>query len=273
MFTSIFPISSEGGSTSFQNNVPDPVTSGKELPTFKFELEKSEGRVMGGQLRQGSDRRPVADLQGHRRRLDAHGAGRDARIALACDRRGVGLRHRGPGAHHRHRSAGLLGDQRLRARRHLVFSARPWPRARDARRQALPFHPGVRQRVLLRVRHLQHFRLDRACAEGAARQELRRAGRDLRQLPEGGGLFRQGQDSARGSVAAAAGMEEAAAHPQIQHAVAAAVRDVQRRPRMARRRLAVPDLHHHDGRRAGDGRRARCASCTGIPTPPSGNTS
>jgi hypothetical protein len=33
---------------SFQNNVPDPVTSGKELPTFKFELEKSEGRVMGG---------------------------------------------------------------------------------------------------------------------------------------------------------------------------------------------------------------------------------
>jgi hypothetical protein len=34
--------------SSFQNNVPDPVTSGKELPTFKFELEKSEGRVMGG---------------------------------------------------------------------------------------------------------------------------------------------------------------------------------------------------------------------------------
>jgi oxalate decarboxylase len=48
VFTSTFPISSEGGDTSFQNNVPDPVTSGKELPTFKFELEKSEGRVMGG---------------------------------------------------------------------------------------------------------------------------------------------------------------------------------------------------------------------------------
>ena len=48
MFTSTFPISSEGGDTSFQNNVPDPVTSGKELPTFKFELEKSEGKVMGG---------------------------------------------------------------------------------------------------------------------------------------------------------------------------------------------------------------------------------
>ncbi len=48
MFSSYLPISSEGGHVSFQNNVPDPVTSGKELPTFKFELEKSEGRVMGG---------------------------------------------------------------------------------------------------------------------------------------------------------------------------------------------------------------------------------
>jgi oxalate decarboxylase len=41
-------ISSEGGHTSFQNNLPDPVTSGKELPTFKFELEKSQGRVLEG---------------------------------------------------------------------------------------------------------------------------------------------------------------------------------------------------------------------------------
>jgi oxalate decarboxylase len=48
MFSQSLPISSEGGHNSFQNNVPDPVTSGKELPTFKFELEKSEGRVMGG---------------------------------------------------------------------------------------------------------------------------------------------------------------------------------------------------------------------------------
>ena len=48
MFSSYLPISSEGGDVSFQNNVPDPVTSGKELPTFKFELEKSEGRAMGG---------------------------------------------------------------------------------------------------------------------------------------------------------------------------------------------------------------------------------
>jgi oxalate decarboxylase len=33
---------------AFKNNVPDPDLSGKELPTFKFELEKSRGKVMGG---------------------------------------------------------------------------------------------------------------------------------------------------------------------------------------------------------------------------------
>ena len=32
---------------SFQNNVPDPLLAGKELPTFKFELEKSRGKVLG----------------------------------------------------------------------------------------------------------------------------------------------------------------------------------------------------------------------------------
>src|SRR5580658_7286640 len=35
------------GDPSFMNNVPDPLLSGKELPTFKFALEKSEGRVSG----------------------------------------------------------------------------------------------------------------------------------------------------------------------------------------------------------------------------------
>ena len=48
MFTFSAPISSEGGHPSFQNNVPDPVTSGAELPVFKFELEKSTGRVIEG---------------------------------------------------------------------------------------------------------------------------------------------------------------------------------------------------------------------------------
>ena len=35
------------GDPSFMNNVPDPDLSGKELPTFKFALEKSQGKVIG----------------------------------------------------------------------------------------------------------------------------------------------------------------------------------------------------------------------------------
>lgn len=37
----------EGGDSSFMNNVPDPVASGSELPTFKFALDKSKGKVIG----------------------------------------------------------------------------------------------------------------------------------------------------------------------------------------------------------------------------------
>lgn len=36
----------EGGDPSFMNNVPDPVLAGQELPTFKFALEKSAGKVV-----------------------------------------------------------------------------------------------------------------------------------------------------------------------------------------------------------------------------------
>ena len=39
--------SATAGDPSFMNNVPDPLLSGKELPTFKFALEKSEGKVIG----------------------------------------------------------------------------------------------------------------------------------------------------------------------------------------------------------------------------------
>src|SRR5580700_7111887 len=35
------------GDASFMNNVPDPLLSGKDLPTFKFALERSKGKVIG----------------------------------------------------------------------------------------------------------------------------------------------------------------------------------------------------------------------------------
>src|SRR5277367_5882230 len=37
----------EAGDPSFMNNVPDPLLSGKDLPTFKFALEKSKAKVIG----------------------------------------------------------------------------------------------------------------------------------------------------------------------------------------------------------------------------------
>lgn len=45
-----FPIIEDrpGGSTSFLNNVPDPLTSGKELPTFKFNIEGQVGKEDNG---------------------------------------------------------------------------------------------------------------------------------------------------------------------------------------------------------------------------------
>lgn len=36
-----------GGDPSFMNNVPDELIAGHELPTFKYELEKSRGKVIG----------------------------------------------------------------------------------------------------------------------------------------------------------------------------------------------------------------------------------
>jgi oxalate decarboxylase len=38
----------EAGDPSFMNNVPDPLLAAKELPTFKFPLEKTEGKVLHG---------------------------------------------------------------------------------------------------------------------------------------------------------------------------------------------------------------------------------
>src|SRR5882762_7901307 len=42
------PRQAEAGDPSFMNNVPDPLLAGKELPTFKFELERSKGRDSDG---------------------------------------------------------------------------------------------------------------------------------------------------------------------------------------------------------------------------------
>jgi oxalate decarboxylase len=41
------PRRADAGDPSFMNNVPDPLLSAKELPSFKFALEKTKGKVIG----------------------------------------------------------------------------------------------------------------------------------------------------------------------------------------------------------------------------------
>ena len=99
------------GDPSFMNNVPDPALAGKDLPTFKFALEKSDGKVIGNSLRQGGHRHATADLQGNCRGFDAAGARRDARTALACHRGRMGVHRRGARSHYRRRPKRLRRDQ------------------------------------------------------------------------------------------------------------------------------------------------------------------
>ena len=88
----------QAGDSSFMNNVPDPLLSGDELPTFKFALEKSEGKVIGSSY----GKEAVADFQEHLRSFHAARTLSDARTSLARNGGRVGIRHRRSSSHHRH---------------------------------------------------------------------------------------------------------------------------------------------------------------------------
>ena len=174
MFSLTIPISSEGGDSSFQNNVPDPVTSGNELPTFKFELEKSEGKVMGGSYGKEAtvDQLPISKgiagvsmrmEPGVMRELHWHATAAEWAFVTEGRVRTTVIDPQGCSETNDFGPGDIWYFPRGHGHVH-----------RDARRRAMPFHSDLRQRLLLRVRHLQHQRLDRARAEGAAREEFRR---------------------------------------------------------------------------------------------------
>ena len=111
MFSQSLPISSEGGHNSLQNNVPDPVTSGTELPTFKLELEKSAGRTLEGSCRKEAtvEQLPISKrIAGVSMRMEPgvmrelHWHATAAEWAFVTER---------PRAHDSHRSARLYRNQ------------------------------------------------------------------------------------------------------------------------------------------------------------------
>jgi oxalate decarboxylase len=93
----VFPIIEDrpGGDTSFFNNVPQAIFAQAELPSFKFELEKTEGKQDDGSF------------------------GKEANVSnfpVSTGLAGVSMKLQRPGAHHPGRSGRALGNQRLPAR-------------------------------------------------------------------------------------------------------------------------------------------------------------
>ena len=162
------------------------------------------GEAIRRWLGEGVYRSPVPGLGNARGRSHAARPRRASRTPLARQRRRMGIRRRRPLPGHHHRSRRSLRDGRLRARRRLVSSPRPWPFHPGDRRQALPLPPGLRQRLLLGVRHLLDQRLGWPRSGRGAGEEFRRPGEHLRRLPEEGGLHleRAGPAAASGGFPA-----------------------------------------------------------------------
>jgi hypothetical protein len=217
------PISSEGGDVRFQNNVPDPVTSGKELPIFKFELERSEGRVMGGSYGKGAT---VAQLRSPRPLPTC----RRVRSRASCGSC-IGMPPAAEWA--------FVTEGRVRTTvidRFLAGDIWYFPRSRghvietmgDKPRHFIPvFDNGyfsefgtfsISDRIGHAPKELlaKNFGLPAATFAAFPKQEV---------------YFAKDQDPARNLVCAAAGKEDAAAHPQVQPVTAL---ERQRRRRIPR---------------------------------------
>ena len=140
---------------------PRPL-AGKELPSFRFPLGKQPVQDLRRRLGQGSDRRGVSGLGKARRRAD--GSSRRGRCANCT---GTPMPPNGPMSSRA--AAASPPSIRRRVPRCVDFGAGDvwyFPRGHGHSIQGLgprrlPVHPGVRQRLLLGVRHLQHHRLAR----------------------------------------------------------------------------------------------------------------
>ena len=83
------------------------------------------------------------------------------------------------------------------SRRYLVLPSRPWARFTRTGARRMPLPAGVRQRTLLRVRDLQHYRLDRAHRPGHCQPCAQRGAVCSCSIPEERSLHRSRRCSVR----------------------------------------------------------------------------
>ena len=205
----------EAGDPSFMNNVPDPLLSGKELPTFKFALEKSQGKVIGGSFGKEAtvEQLPISKgIAGVSMQLEP-GAMRELHWHATAAEWAFVIEGR---------VRTTVIDPQGNAETNDFEPGDVWyfPRGHGHMLECLgdkptPLHPDLRQRLLLGVRHVQHHRLDRPHAQAAAGEELRRPRVDLRRFPEERGVLRPRVGAAGEAGDAAPGAEAAAADAQV----------------------------------------------------------
>ena len=151
-----------------------PMLAGKHLPTFKFSLEKSEGKVIGNSygkeatVTQLPISKGIAGVSmrlkpGAMRELHWHAIAAEWAFVLEGRVRTTVIDPAG----HAETNDFDPGD--------VWYFPRGHGHCCNASATSLPLHPDLRQRLLLRIRHLQHHRLGRTYAAGAAGEEFRPA--------------------------------------------------------------------------------------------------
>ena len=160
--------SAEAGDPSFMNNVPDPLLAGKELPTFKFELEKSEGKVIGSSFGKEAtvEQLPISKgiagvsmklEPGAMRELHWHATAAEWAFVIEGRVRTTVIDPQGDAETNDFEPGDVWYFPRGHGHMLECLGDKP-----------VPLHPDLRQRLLLGVRHLQHHRLDRPHPQGAS---------------------------------------------------------------------------------------------------------
>jgi oxalate decarboxylase len=150
------PLTGNVAEFPFKNNVPDPLLSGKELPTFKFALEKSAGKVDGGSFGKEAtvEQLPISKgiagvsmrlEPGVTRELHWHATAAEWALAEGRVRTTVVDLPAAPRSTTSIRAMSGIS----RAVMHIIACLDEKP----------SFHPDFRQWIFLRVRHLQYYRL------------------------------------------------------------------------------------------------------------------